>query len=101
MIVVYVCNCCGCFHGWKEGDAVVKLVTKHVRGPRDDQWWCPQCDKEHRTHDGCALGQLRKEWREATGEELALIEAGVDPRIPDHAQVTDSGIIIDPWEELR
>jgi len=70
MIVLYVCDC-GCFHGWKEdGAGIVKLVTKHVRGAMEDIWWCPGCGKEHRTHDGSAMGQVHKGWRDGRGRTL-------------------------------
>ena len=45
----------------------------------EDTWWCPACNKEHRTHDGTMMGQVHKGWREATKEENALIEDGADP----------------------
>ncbi len=81
MIALYVCDC-GCFHGWKEDDArIVRLVTRHIRGMMEDIWWCPSCGKEHRTGDGTVMGQPCKKWRDATAEEIALIEKGVDPRM--------------------
>jgi len=81
--IVYVCGC-GCFHGWQEdGAGIIRLVTKHVRYTMEDVWWCPGCEREHRTNDGTMFGQPRKEWRPATNDELALIEKGVDPRIND------------------
>jgi len=79
-MIVHVCSC-GCFHGWMADKAgIVRLVTRHTRGAMEDIWWCPGCGREHRTHDGTALGQVSLEWRYATAEELALIEKGEDPR---------------------
>lgn len=62
------CLDCGCIHGWID-HPLVKKVTQHDRMPMEDVWNCPQCSREHRTHDGGFFGQMQKRWEEVRSEE--------------------------------
>lgn len=60
-MTAYLCHQCNTIHGWIDHPSVMK-VTRHHRGSMEDIWYCPNCNKEHRTHDGTFLGQSQKHW---------------------------------------
>ena len=81
-MITYKCLGCGCIHGWGDRPQVTK-VTRHVRYPGEDVWYCPKCNREHRTTDGTMLGQPQKLWREVDADEP-----------PDEHLITGDGIIL-------
>ena len=64
-MLAYRCLVCGCVHGWIDNPLVMK-VEKHIRLSMEDIWYCPRCNREHRTWDGTWLGQLEKKWEKIT-----------------------------------
>lgn len=67
-----LCLKCHTVHGWID-HPLVKKVTKGYRGSMEDVWWCPGCNREHRTWDGSMMGQYQKLWKEINSEaELCL-----------------------------
>jgi hypothetical protein len=69
----YAIKCleCGCIHGWIDHPHVVK-IEKHSRTSMEDVWYCPECNKQHRTTDGTMFGQLYKRYEEIPDIEIYL-----------------------------
>lgn len=62
-MIAWKCLRCGCIHGWGDHPKVTK-VERHVRLSGEDVWWCPQCNRQHRTWDGTLMGQSQKLWEQ-------------------------------------
>ncbi len=67
-MIAYKCLKCNCIHGWIDHPLVTK-ITRHIRYPQEDVWYCPGCGQEQRTTDGTMLGQLYKRWERVNPDE--------------------------------
>jgi len=94
------CLNCGCVHGWVDHPQV-KKVEKHHRGSMEDIWWCPQCDRQHRTHDGSWFGQMQKLWEEIRSEQDIEPEEVVEMDMMGRTYVRRGKFIVrGPREEI-
>ena len=79
---MYLCLACKCPHGWEDPKKVknrnYKMVTRHHRGMGEDIWYCPNCNKEHRTHDGSAFGQVTKQWKQIDNNDQIPVKTFFD-----------------------
>ena|SRR5687767_2003242 len=72
-MLAYKCLSCGCIHGWIDHPKVTK-IERDSRGGWEHVWWCPNCNREHRTTDGTMLGRTERLWSEVHDLSWEVIE---------------------------
>lgn len=66
---IYLCRNCDTFHTWDDHPRIARVI-KHDRLTGEDIWYCPNCNRQHRTTDGTMLGQVSKLWKEFNVENV-------------------------------